>query len=73
MTPCKSFLFSKNGSSIPKQLVLIAFFIQKYIYIYIYIYIYMYIYFMFIVYYIYITYRAMLYMCHKIYDRGQDD
>ena len=33
----------------------------------------MYIYFMFIVYYIYITYRAMLYMCHKIYDREQDD
>ena len=39
MTPCESILCSKNGSSILKQLVLITFFIQKYIYIYIYIYI----------------------------------
>ena len=35
MTPCESFLFSKNASSILKQLVLIAFFTQKYMYIYI--------------------------------------
>ena len=30
MTPCESFLFSKNRSSILMQLVLITFFIQKY-------------------------------------------
>ena len=33
MTPCESFLFSKNRSSILMQLVLITFFIQKYIYL----------------------------------------
>ena len=36
MTPRESFLFSKNGSSILMQLVLITFFIYIYIYIYIY-------------------------------------
>ena len=39
MTPWESLLESNNGSSIIKQLVLIAFFILVYIYIYIYIYI----------------------------------
>ena len=34
MTPCESFLFNKNGSSILKQLVLITFFIQKYLYLF---------------------------------------
>ena len=34
MKPCKSFLFSKNGLSMLKQLVLIPLFMQKYIYIY---------------------------------------
>ena len=33
-TPCESFLCSKNGSSILKQLVLITFFIQKYLYLF---------------------------------------
>ena len=33
MTPCESFLFSKNRSSILMQFVLITFFIQKYIYL----------------------------------------
>ena len=47
MTPCESFSFRKNGSSILLQLMLITFFIQKlciYIYIYIYICIYIYTY-----------------------------
>ena len=48
MTPCESFLFSKKGSLILMQLVLIIYFIQKYniyyIYIYLYICIYVYIY-----------------------------
>ena len=39
MTPWESLLQSNNGSSIIKQLALIAFFILEYIYIYIYIYI----------------------------------
>ena len=34
MVPCESFLFSKNGSPILKQLVLITFFIEKYLYLY---------------------------------------
>ena len=34
MTPSESFLFTKNGSSILNQLVLITFFIQKYIYLF---------------------------------------
>ena len=34
MTPCESFLRSKNGSSILKQLMLITFFIQKYLYLF---------------------------------------
>ena len=33
MTPCQSFLFSENGLLILKQLVLITFFIQKYLYL----------------------------------------
>ena len=36
MTPCESFLFSKNRLSILMQLVLITFFIQEYIYLLIY-------------------------------------
>ena len=45
MTPWESLLQSNNGSSIIKQLALIAFFIlEYYIYKYIYIYIYIYIY-----------------------------
>ena len=34
MTPCQSFLFSENGLLILKQLVLITFFIQKYLYLF---------------------------------------
>ena len=34
MTPCESFLRSKNGSPILKQLMLITFFIQKYLYLF---------------------------------------
>ena len=34
MTPCESFLFSKNESSLLKQLMLITFFIQKYLYLF---------------------------------------
>ena len=34
MTPCKFFLCSKNRSLILKQLVLITFFIQKYLYLF---------------------------------------
>ena len=37
MTPWESLLQSNNGSSIIKQLALIAFFILEYIYIYIYV------------------------------------
>ena len=36
MKPCESFLFSKNGSLMLMQLVLIPFLIYIYIYIYIY-------------------------------------
>ena len=42
MTPWESLLQSNNGSSIIKQLALIAFFILVCMYIYIYIYIYIY-------------------------------
>ena len=78
MTPCESFLFSKNGSLILMQLAFITFFIQKYIYISV-IYIQDIIYMLHICYVLYICYiykiyiYICIYMSLYIYCNGSDN